>query len=144
VRSGAALTRGEARILVQGLVTKDSDRFLGQDFSTRYSLMQGFRRRSRNISFLLQAADDARGITGFFDGAPGVLGSHGHLGLGRENDALTSTPAILKPRAGSYRSAPYHLACASRPPRRRAEILVNEPGDVNQNNVDACAHYYLE
>jgi hypothetical protein len=52
--------------LVQGPVTKDSDRLLGGDFATRDALMHGFRLRSRHIALLLQAADDARGIAGFF------------------------------------------------------------------------------
>jgi hypothetical protein len=73
MKFGAALSRGEFGLLAQGPVTEDSDRFLGGNFPTRDALMHGLRLRSRHIALVLQAADDASGIAGFFGCGTGVF-----------------------------------------------------------------------
>src|SRR5271154_442373 len=69
---GAALSRGKLGVLIQRVVTKDFDGFLGRDFTARDALMHGLRFWGRHIALVLEAADDARGIARFFGCRTGV------------------------------------------------------------------------
>jgi hypothetical protein len=66
-------------------------------------------------------------------------------GLDRENDVVASTEPGNPQASSRDIYSPGRLpACAARPLRGRSEILVNEPGDVDQKNVDACTHRHLQ
>src|SRR6266404_4816373 len=67
------LSCAELGVLVQGAVTKDSDRFLGGDFTARGALMHGFRFRRRHVALVLKAPNNAGGIALFLRGGTVVF-----------------------------------------------------------------------
>jgi len=67
--TGRSMSRGSncghvdfLHILVQGPVTKNSNRFLGGDLTTRGASMDGLRLRSWHIAVVLRAANYALGM----------------------------------------------------------------------------------
>ncbi len=66
-------------------------------------------------------------------------------GLERENDVVASTEPGNPQASCRDTYSPARLpACAPRPLRGRTEVLVNEPGDIDQQDVDASTHRHLQ
>jgi hypothetical protein len=76
----AVSLRIKLRVHFDGLLAEHLDELFRRDLAALGALVNGFGFRGWDIPFVLEAADDARGVAGLLGGGAGVFGRAAHLG----------------------------------------------------------------